>query len=675
MKAIKDLESRIAALEEHIREMSHNSKRVIESSIKRGFKIEAQAQTLYAPLVAFCVSTIDPLKLNRVRIFHPLLSEPDVKVRALPYARACTNQGGFDDCGGSWVPPAGSSVVVVCENGDRQAPIYIGTVWHKNRGPAGALFPYPCDEFYKIWRQEGSRGAGYLLGATDGSQVYPPWDTESNNGINYDSDRDIDLDPDAQLKITYPNIYGWKTPGKHMIKMVDGDHRCNNKWSRFEIASKYNWMMFKDDWYHPAGEWANPKGVGGASGTIDSSECDQVSALLSLDVSGSEDESNNFTGQQIGSGTEEAGDSEVSCKQAPGDVAAANPYFKRQEECRPYKGAPTPQNNKCELRQSGAQIQSGSGHQMVMDDSVNQPQEKRINWQREFDFGCDNIFKGKFFLKSATGQKIGMNDSEDEPELRGQNNGIELESATGNYVRLNDHTLQGDIAGTRRGVDIGSSSGHSLRMCDEGNEQASPTRREGGRPDPKAKAAFVQMRSGYGLLFRMDDSTSQEDTRNQFIMLTASPKTTSACNGPHTLLMQLDAGGGGFVELASGGKYILASKGDSLESVGTEECGANKLMSVFGNYLLNAKGVIVTKSTTNLHVADNYIILGAGTGCGGLNAENAEGAAEEAAAAAASGQGGGPCIIPIIIAKEPKVCPFTNFIHWEKFSMTVFASE
>jgi hypothetical protein len=601
---------------------------------------------------------------------------------------------------------------VVFENGDRRSPIYMGTVWHKNRGPNGSYFPYPIDEFFKIWRetengQTSYRSAGYLLGSTDGSQCYPPWDTESNNGINYDSTSDIDRDPDAQLKITYPNIYGWKTPGKHMIKMVDGDHRCNNRWSRFEIVSKTgHFVMLKDDWYHPAGEWANPKGIIGSAGeasdevdtavnvtpettigTLDDSECDKISALLSLDVSGVEDESGNFTGQQVGQGADFAGSTEEKCAIAPSPVQCSNPYFKRKEECRPYKGAPTPQNNKCVLPQSGIQIQCVSGHQVVMDDSVNQPKEKKITWQRDFDFGCDNIYKGRFYMKSSTGQIIELNDTEETPEIRGEKNGIRMFSATGNHFTMCDHTLEGRIAGEKRGVEIGSSSGHVFQMADAGNEQASPTRKEGGEPTSKAKGAFVQLRTGYGLLFRMDDSASQEETRNQFIMLAAVPKkqdADSCTSQPHTLLMQLEQTGGGFVELTSGGKFVLSSRADSLESVGTDDCTANKMTQVFGNYLISAKEFYFTKSSIHLDMADKYIILGAGQDCD-MDQENADSNADDAANAAIdavnaanttgeSQETKGPCIFPIIIARDPQVCPLTGFIHWMKYSNRVFAS-
>ncbi len=700
LQQLIDMANRIAALEERFGQGNYATERKLESSINRSFRIEAQSQTLYAPLVGYCVSTIDPLNLNRVRIYHPLLCQPDVKVSGLPFARNCTNTGGIDDCGGSWVPPAGSSVLIVCENGDRQAPIVIGTVWQKNRGPQASKFPYPIDEFYKLWRLENYRGDGYLFGKTDGSQAYPPWSSESMNNQDFDNEKDIDKDPDAQQKITYANIYGWKTPGKHYIKMVDGDYRCNNRWARFEIMSKTgHWFIMKDDWFHPSGDWANPKGACDASGSVDDSTCDSVSALLSLDISGVEDTSGNFTGQEVGSGGV-VGSSAGRCTGSPLPPAqCSNPYAKRYEESRPFRGSALPMRNKMELPQSGIHSQSVCGHQWSMDDAVNQPREGRINWRRVFDTGCDDKLKCKFYQKSATGHMVLLDDTEDDPQIRSKRNGIRIQSANGNYLYFRDHTTAGCIAGDKRGIKMGSTSGHELEFNDNGNEQCAPTRRGfinkddlgreadlDPRPIKKAKQAFIQMRSGYGLLLRMDDSTSQEETRQQFIMLAAIPKNATGCNDqPHTLLMQLEQGGGGFVELTSGGKFVLSTRGDSLEGVGTDSCPANKLTNVFGSYLIAAKNFLFTKSVVHLDLADKYIILGAGQDCP-IDDDNAEDQGDEATAGAAaavdeanaSGQSQenkkGPCIYPIIIAKDPQVCPLTGFIHWMSYSNRVLAS-
>ena len=93
----------------------------------------------------------------------------------------------------------------------------------------------------------------------------------------------------------------------------------------------------------------------------------------------------------------------------------SNPYFKHQQECRPYRGSSTPQNNAIDLPQSGIQIHSISGHTFVMDDSVQEP-SGNPTWDREFDFGCNNKFVGRTYWKSATGHTIEMSDEEGEPD-------------------------------------------------------------------------------------------------------------------------------------------------------------------------------------------------------------------------------------------------------------------
>lgn len=698
INSIQELFQAVNELKERFSELGYASKHLVETSIKRSFKVEAQSQTLYAPLVGYCVSTLDPLALNRVRVFHPLLCKPDVKVKGLPFARNCTNTGGFDDAGGCWVPPAGSSVLIVCENGDRQMPIVIGTVWRKNRGPNASYFPYPIQEFYSLWKNDNYRGDGYLIGKTDGSQDYPPWDTENGNVNNFDNEKDIDKDPDAQQKITYPNIYGWKTPGKHYIKMVDGDYRCNNRWSRFELMSKTgHCIIMKDDWFHSSGEWANPKAACASSGTTDDSSCDKVSALLALNIGGNINPEGDFVSGDITGNT--VNSTSGQCDGSPAPVKCSNPYAKRAEEARPYKGSVLPQNNKCELPQAGIFQQSVGGHQVVMDDSVNQPREGRINYKRVFDTGCDDKLKMKFYFKSATGHMLLFDDTEDDSRVRGKTNGIRLQSAAGNYFYLKDHTQSNCIAGNERGLEFGTTSGHVFEMNDSQNEHCSPTRKGfisqddlqrtaelNPQPVSKAKNAYVQLRTGYGLMMRFDDGTSQEETQNQFIMLLAQPKpaSTDSCIQPHMLLMQLEQNGGGFIQLSSGGSFVLHSRSNSLESVGSDDCPANKVTNVFGNYLVSAKKLLFTKSDTHLDLADKYIILGAGQDCP-LDEEDATNTADQAANAAGtavenatttgqSQKSMGPCIFPLIIAKDPQVCPLTGFLHWTKYSDRVFAS-
>ncbi len=261
---IEDVNSRLKVLEERFYELGYDMTSVVQSEYKKRWKIPAQSETQFGLFTALCVDTIDPWKQSRVRFFSPLFHNPDVTIKALPFAHSIAPAGGFDDCGQTWVPPAGSTLCISFENGNRQSPFYHGTTWHRDRGPDGQhTWNYNIDEYYQI--HEGHR-KGYLAGSDDGSQVFAPWNTEMYNGFDIDSISDFENDPEAQRKITFPNIYGWKTPQKHAIKMVDGDYKCNHKNKRLEIfSSTGNYIILKDDHLHDAGSWGHPDC--GASGS------------------------------------------------------------------------------------------------------------------------------------------------------------------------------------------------------------------------------------------------------------------------------------------------------------------------------------------------------------------------------------------------------------------------
>ena len=120
------------------------------------------------------METIDPWKQGRVRFFSPLLHNPDTPVKALPWAYPISNQGGFDDCGCTWVPPAGSKLCILFESGNRGWGFYIGTTWDRDRSKGWDI---PVPEYERIHR--GHRG-GYLVGPNE-TQVFPPWNTENYN--------------------------------------------------------------------------------------------------------------------------------------------------------------------------------------------------------------------------------------------------------------------------------------------------------------------------------------------------------------------------------------------------------------------------------------------------------------------------------------------------------------
>ena len=626
-----------------------------------------QAQTQFGLYTALCIGTIDIWKQNRIKFYTPIFHRPDTQVTQLPYAHAVSSMGGFDDCGLTWVPPAGSTIVLLFEHGDRNCPYYIGTVWHRNRGAFNSNqldstnspqqirnFGYPIKEFQDIW--EGKR-TGYLVGPNDGSQVFPPWNTENYNGFDLDSINDFATNPEAQRLITYPHIYGFKTPEKHMIKMVDGDPKCNRKWKRFEImSSRGNWIMMKDDHLHYAGQWANPKCGGSIIDGITSCVEDEITQEQIFDATNGNSSENPFV--EVNDVTPKSGKKyeETSCQlinqkfnrsnkkiigghpntgheetkysdksSSKRSQIGANPYFKNEYECRPYRGAGTPQNNICDLPQTGIQIMSISGHTFLMDDSVEEPSGDPT-FDKEFDFGCNDKYVGRTYWKSATGHSIEMSDVES-PEgeqgsnLRGEYNYIRLLSATGNKIELNDHTVSQpncvgcppNTAGNQRGIHLQSTSNHTIDMVDEGNEQCSPCRREGGTAIPKAKKAFVRIRTGYGLEMLFNDESSQEITQSQHIQIFC-PQKDNEVRGQHIMRFQEAPTGPGLVFLRVGGNYYCQTYDAHVTVVGDPELNPSDLEEIVtrDNIVFTQEIYLNICETSHVFYAKDSILLLAG---------------------------------------------------------------
>lgn len=606
---ISNLLDRLKIVEERFAEMGYDTKSLVSSEVKKRWKVSPQSQQMFGITTALCVETLDPWKQNEVKYYTPMDIRPNTPIKDLPVASAVSAMGGFDDCGLNWVPPAGSMLIIIYEQGFRHAAYYIGTTWTRDRGPDGKHnFNFNIEEYYKV--SEGHR-RGYLLGPNDGSQVFPPWNTESHNGPDIDSIKQFEQDIQAQKKLTTPNIYGFKTPEKHMWKAVDGDPKCNRRWKRLEMQSGCgNWLIFKDDHMHPSGQWAHPDcNCGGG----DVSDCTK--------------------------------NPDKDCDNPKGKPKCANPYFKHANECRAYKGPGTPQNNKADLDQTGIQLLSIGGQTLVMDDSVEQPRGKPT-WERSlesFDWGCNNKCKGKWYGKSMTGHGITMNDDESDTNVRSEKNGIKLLTATGIKVELNDHTNNDGTAGVKRGVHIQSSSNHIIHMCDEDNDQKSPDRREGGQPTQKAKKAYIRVRTGYGLQILMNDRASQEETQKQFIEIW-SPQRDNTERGPHILKMQEAPSGPGLVFLRAGGNYVIQTYDNMLELVGEEQNPSDKITIVSKDYIVDVKKLYFNHAENHFFFAEDKIFLAAGRDCEGKD-------------------GSGPCLYNVVINRCPRPCPIVRYMQ------------
>jgi hypothetical protein len=614
-----------------------------------------QAQAAFGTYRALVVDTLDIFKEGRVRFYNPLFHKPDANLKSLPWAYPISTFGGFDDSGATWVPPAGSTVAIICEGGNRESPFYIGTMWVRNRGVG---FEVPVPEYEEVYR--GRRG-GYLCGPNNESQVLPPWNTENYNGFDITTTTDYDNAADLLARMTYPNIYGFKTPEKHMLKMVDGDSRCNRKWKRIELMSGCgNWLIMKDDHLHYAGQWAhpacgikendssctegkpNPKANTSFNTDTDEIEIqpgffgeggDYEEALIGQENVKLNDIFNrDFKDQDISTILGEKSektfcvggasdpsiigghpDNQLTNEQQTG----SNPFFKHISECRPYRGPRTPQNNRCSLPQTGIQLLSISGHTFVMDDSVKDPRGS-MDWQRGtkgFDFGCSDKFMGRAYWKSATGHVIELNDIErddDSKRVRGPRNGIKLRSALGNSIFLSDECDESECsedkegkASERQGIQLISTSNHRIIMSDANNTRIHPCRRENlyGPENKAGKGARIAIRTGYGLEINMYDGDSQREAGNQELVIRA-PQFENM-RGDHYLKMDVKGKeSNGQVILRCAGDFYHESWNTHREVVGIpneEKSRGDKFSFVKNNKLESTEN-------TNASIAKNHVM-------------------------------------------------------------------
>lgn len=412
---------------------------------------------------------------------------------------------------------------------------------------------------------------GYLIPPNDGSQVMPSWNTDSYEDI----DQPKLIGKPKTNDVQPPNQYGFKTQQKHMWKAVDGNKRKDYRYKRLELYSSCgNWMLFKDDPMNKD-EWANPQCEG------------------------------------------------------------KNEYFKHENECRPYRGPGTPQNNKSALWNTGIQLLSISGHTIIMDDKI-KGEGQIPQWERSkepFDFG--DLYEGKMKLISTTGHRIEFSDKEDIPENRGPKNYLRMLTACGNTVELNDHTTPAGKAGDQRGVHIWSTSRHRIEMIDEDNEQKSPPRMEINRPpeEPeaeigreerpinKATKAFIRIRTGYGLEIMMGDDNSQQETQNQYIQIYCPFVTCPEC-GPHIMRFQEKCNAEGYVFLKVAGYYLCITCKDHTTIVGDpNQFPSDWITIVSKDSLIKTEEYYLNLAKIHFFMADEYGFYLAGKDCTDKNGD------------------------------------------------------
>lgn len=239
------------------------------------------------------------------------------------------------------------------------------------------------------------------------------------------------------------------------------------------------------------------------------------------------------------------------------------------------------------------------------------------------------VFEHNTYWKSATGHSIEMSDVESPQgdsgkQLRGEENYIRLKTATGNFFEMNDHTepekecpgCPPNIAGKKRGFTMRSTSNHSFEMIDHTNEQCAPCRMEGGAPTPKAKKAFVKIRTGYGLEILMKDEASQEETQRQHIQIFC-PQYDNEERGPHIKRYQEAPSGPGLVFLRVGGNYVIMTYDNHFTIVGDFEKNPSNLIELVSkvNFVYTKDVYINVSDQLHLFYNPNVILLLAGKEC------------------------------------------------------------
>jgi hypothetical protein len=658
MDLVVQMQERMAKMEEKMTNMVHEAREIIESEIRQTFLPQQQSETLFGIYLAIVISTKDPWRQNRVQFFCPKIHDLEGQsVDNLPWADPISAFGGFDDCGLTWIPPAGSYLVIGFHGGNRDGPFYFGTTWFRHRGDPDEAEDFFAPELIPEYQRffQGTRG-GYIVGPDDESQVFPPFNTDNYHAFDPTSLSEVSFAQEGNQELdTIAHQYGWKTPEKHMYRAVDGDPKCNYRWKRMEWQSSTGqYMIFKDDHLHYCGSWTNPLCPGGsdptADGITDTGEenypdspegtddsrnegttlCPNESDLSNCSVQGppgitstikdppDTEQSLAETDPDISTVVKNLAGTPSSCCGIPCNNTGQNKYFKQRQECIPFL------NNYCCLPQSGIQMISRAGYTFCMDESTEIPKGVP-NWMmglQPFDFdGCTNVYKGRTFWKSATGHCIEMSDHEETPRIRSKWNGIRAQTATGNMLVMSDHSTGDEdggncLSGEERGIHVRTTSNHVFDMIDgDGLKICSDVRKGCKEGDNTAKNAFIRLRTGYGIEIRMQDDHSQQNTDRQYFEI-LSPQKDNTQRGPHVIHMQEQPEGPGQVYIRSGGDYINMCYDNSFEVVGDiEENPGDKVEYVTRSKIMYTKDLYYNKSGLHCFFADQYILLLARDAC------------------------------------------------------------
>lgn len=427
------------------------------SRIATMYQSPVVAHTLYNPQRAFVIDTRDPYRKGRVQIFCPMV-HANIPEQDLPWAEKIEPFGSLEDHGSVFTPSAGSTVLVVFESGFREAPLIMGCIWNVTRDrSSGAEGGLMMIEERKLWGGAPGKRTDAKNQQTNSDPKYlmPPWNNESYNGKDLGSG----TKSAPQYAPTTPNIYGIKTPQKHFLQFVDGDH-LRKLWGKRVVlqTSRGSCLWMKDD------------------------------ALRKPD--------------------------KLFENKMWDDHKDAYPGLK-------YPKAKPFNRHTIELKHTGIQLQSFGGHRLVLSDETEkdwssnewsdsyQPKGKMRSfvtiqsisehkmllndWEKKEGI---RGWKDGCFMVTATGHYFGMQDDSLQ-SMAGRKRAIILHSTSGHKLELNDYTAK--VVRPRKG---------------DGTVYHGT-----GTHKPTARKAWVKLSSGWGQWVELNDLGSQEKNARQYILI------------------------------------------------------------------------------------------------------------------------------------------------------------
>lgn len=535
------------------------------------------------------MNTKDPLHKGRVQIYCPSI-HADIPEANLPWAEVATFFGSLDDQGAVFTPPAGSTVYVEFEAGSRESPVVSGSVHNMTRQRTiGVEAGFLVSEERNIWGGAPGRrtDAKNPVVNPDMKSLMPPWRGESYDGV----DQKPGLGGTAT---TVPFIYGIKTPEKHFLQFVDGNHQDRLVGKRLVLqSSRGSCLWMKDDSFTPPDEIFN----------------------------------NEYWD----------------------DFHDAYPGLRYS--ARPYN------SHKIELKHTGLQLQTVGGARLIMSDETEFEQTNN-GWNS--GWSPRGRMRSFVVLESITEHQIHLRDHERAPNMRSAQDGIFLLTATGNFIGCRDDT-QGSIGGPQRGILLWSTSDHRIEMNDYTVQNQSPRSGSGsvyyssGRHTPNAKRAYIRIKSGWGQVMELNDLGSQENNANQFILIRNNNDTPDDCQGPPWNYIRMEC-------VASNKLFLMYGAGNFAINVcrnafRTIQKGSDYVYLERGSHFtVSEEGVVFHKAFRGIieHTITGSIMM--------LVGKIIDNELEFPP-------------YPVIIAKNPYVCPFTSRLHFDEPSRHVLASE